>query len=396
MLGEWISSRNLTMWCAPGRMECPLFLLIQGWIKPMRISFWQSVKKLVAAGLFGFGATTAQAFDEQPIRLQSFDEVYNLNDKMMYRDQSCVVTPVCDLAGTCDYSAGCCDDNCECIGNWRDNSQIWIGGDAYKSLGDQTPVAFPSPLALTNSFGMVGGFNTGLALGDSRVRAQVGGSYGLYDLKGRTTVAPGTDNSLEQQTFFTAGFYKRSDILDCDRISWGLVYDTLWDHQWGWQTNEVFLGQVRGILGYALNECNEVGVWGTFHTQSDKVSLSPFSPLTEIRTMNQANAYLRHNWAFGGSSMAYVGAVDKADIASWQFGLLNLVPVSHNTSVYANYTYVAPGSATGLVGAAEEQWNVSVGLMYSFGGKAVSSTVSGRAGLPLLPVANNGSFLITN
>ena len=34
----------------------------------MRISFWQSVKSLVAAGLLVLGATTAQAFDEQPTR----------------------------------------------------------------------------------------------------------------------------------------------------------------------------------------------------------------------------------------------------------------------------------------------------------------------------------------
>ena len=188
------------------------------------------------------------------------------------------------------------------------------------------------------------------------------------------------------------------NICDCDRISWGLVYDNLFDHQWGWAANSLYLSQIRGIFGYALNECNEVGGWGTFHTQYDNVSLGfPIGGVTtKIRAMNQANAYLRHNWAFGGSTMAYLGVVDKADIGSWQFGMLNQAPLSNNLSLYGNFTYVAPGSKTGLVGVAEEQWNVSVGLVYYWGGKAVSSTVSGQKGLPLLPVANNGSFLITN
>jgi hypothetical protein len=34
-------------------------------------------------------------------------------------------------------------------------------------------------------------------------------------------------------------------------------------------------------------------------------------------------------------------------------------------------------------------------LTFYLGGKSVSPNISGRQGLPLLPVANNGSLLIT-
>ncbi|MEO8497027.1 MAG: DUF6666 family protein [Planctomycetota bacterium] len=279
---------------------------------------------------------------------------------------------------------GCGD---ECVGNWRDNTEVWAGADAYKSLGDSL---LPLPIGASNSFGAVAGFNSGVRLGDSRVRAQVGASYGVYDWKGRTGLSP---NSAEQQTYVTFGLYKRSDVCCDERISWGVVYDQFFGHQWGVAANEVYLSQIRGIAGYAINECNEVGVWGTFHTNHDSaILLAP----TTIRAMNQANAYWRHNWAFGGNSMMYAGAVDQADVASWQFGMLNTAPLSHSVSLYGNFTYVVPGSATGLVGAAEEQWNASVGLVYYLGGKAVNKTVSGNKGLALLPVANNGSFLITN
>ena len=112
--------------------------------------------------------------------------------------------------------------------------------------------------------------------------------------------------------------------------------------------------------------------------------------------MNQYNAYWRYNWDFGGQTMLYVGAHDPADIGSWLFGLLGQAPLSDRTALYGNFTYSFPSSSTGAVGSNEEEWNFGVGLVYSLGGKAASPSVSGQKGLPLLPVANNGSFLITN
>ena len=291
---------------------------------------------------------------------------------------------------------GCPDD---CVGNWRDNTEVWMGFDAHRAFGDGRFAAFfPLPFATANSMGAVAGFNSGIGLGNSKVRAQVGASYGVYDFKGRTIDDPGQEASLEQQAYFTFGTYKRSDVCCGDRISWGVVYDQFIGHQWGWTADEVHLGQLRGILGYALNEHNEVGVWGTAHTDDDVSLISGVGAgiPTTIRAMHQVNAYWRHNWHFGANSMLYVGAVDKADVGSWQFGMTNTAPLNHSTSLYGNFTYAAPGSATGLVGAAEEQWYVSVGLVFSLGAKAQSATVSGNRGLPLLPVANNGSFLITN
>ena len=363
----------------------------------MRILFWQSVKSLVAAGLLGLAATTAQAYDQQPTRLPSFDEVYNLNEQTLFRGQTCGAAASCDSAGNCDGSADCCDDDCDCIGNWRDNTYVWFGGEAYKSIGDTGLNFNPPPFALGSSFGVVSGFNTGFAIGDSRIRGQIGGSFGVYDFKGRT-LAPKND-SLENQSYMTAGIYKASDISNCERISWGVVYDAFLGHQYGWAGNEIFVSQIRYMAGYALNECNEIGFWGTAQVHDDDdvdLTFPIAAPRNTVHAMNQLNTYFKHNWAFGGMSTVYGGVFDKADIASWQFGLLNLAPVNHNLSVYANFTYVVPSSATGIVGAAEEQWNVSAGLVYYFGGKAVADTVSGHRGLPLLPVANNGNFLITN
>lgn len=285
-----------------------------------------------------------------------------------------------------DVTYECCD----CVGNWLDNTLLWAGFDAFKSLGDSIPPA-GTGTGFMNSAGAVAGFNTGFRLGDLRPRGQIGASYGVYDWKGRDTVS---NSSAEQQTFLTVGVYKRSDVAECDNISWGLVYDQFWGHQWGVFANEVYLGQFRGIVGYAWNDWNEVGVWGTLHTTTD--STAPFLTPPAIRAMNQANVYLRHNWEFGGSTMAYAGAVDNADVASWLLGMLGTAPLNDRVSLYGNAVFALPGSGGCADGSNELQWNLGVGLQVSLGGKSVSSTVSGHQGLPLLPVANNGSFLITN
>jgi len=294
-----------------------------------------------------------------------------------------------------------CGDSCgnSFLGSLRENTEIWIGGDAYRGFGDGRYINFnPLPFATGNSAGIVAGFNSGVPLGNSQIRGQIGASYGAYDFKGRTIDDPGQEASIEQQSFVTVGLYKRSDVCCGDRLSWGVVYDQLFAHQWGWTADEVYLSQIRGIMGYAINECNEFGVWGTFATNRDTVVISDAASgiTSTVRAMNQANAYWRHNWAFGANTMLYVGAVDQADVASWQLGMLGTAPLSHSAGLYGNFTYVVPGSGTGLVGAAEEQWNASVGLVFYLGAKAVSPTVSGNQGMPLLPVATNGTLLITN
>ena len=351
----------------------------------MRIYSSRVLAALVPALICVSGSAQAQVSQFlKPVSLTS----QSFTSSSYYADESGGQSVTAGAATQSAGSCGSCQNTCECIGNWRDNTQVWFGADAYKSIGDAAQ-PLRSATGFMNSAGVVSGFNTGFRLGQSRVRGQIGASYGIYDLKGRDTASP---SSSEQQTFVTFGFSKRSDILHDDRISWGLVYDQFFGHQWGLFGNEVYLSQVRGIMGYALNECNEIGVWGTFHANNDAsvVNVGP------VRASNQANAYWRHNWDFGGSTMAYVGGVDRADIGNWLVGVLGQAPLSDNVSLYANTTFAFPSSKTGIVGSNELEWNFGLGLMYSFGGKAVSPSVSGQQGLPLLPVANNGSMLITN
>jgi hypothetical protein len=285
-----------------------------------------------------------------------------------------------------DCGAGCKDDCC-CVGGWRDNTEVFFGGDAYASIGD-----FPAG-GYGNSFGLVSGFNTGFGIGDSEIRGQIGASYGFYDFKGRGFGAE--VDSLEEQVYLTTGIYRRADLDYGERFTWGMVVDGLVTDNWGANANELDLAQFRGIGGVALNDCNEVGLWGTLNL-SDDTAVITGRGTPSVRAMKQTNAYWKHNTQFGGETMVYVGAMDTADVGDWVFGLTGRAPLSCNTGLYGGFNYVTPSVNTGIVGDTEDSWNVNFGIVIYLGGKSESPNVAGNAGLPLLPVANNGSFLITD
>lgn len=303
--------------------------------------------------------------------------------------------------GDCGSSTECGDcisnDCCEqpCIGNWRDNTVVFAATDAWSNIGDGV-IALGSPFGAARTQGNYGvrfGSNTGFGLGDSRVRAQVGSSYGAYDLKGRTNFTGATSASaVEQQIFATAGLYKRSDILNGDAIAWGVVYDYMYDSDWGAQGNSnLNFGQIRSIFGYALSESNEVGISSTLRAQSDSAALVGFTA-SRIHAVDQANIFWHHNWQSGGDTWLSVGAADSP--TSWTLGFAGQAPLSRGVSLFTSANYYIPGSATGAAGATEEIWNVTAGLSISLGGKAYNRTVSGNAGMPLLNVADNGTFAL--
>jgi hypothetical protein len=306
-----------------------------------------------------------------------------------------------ELCGHGSDSCECsdlCSSSGACLGSWLDNTVVFTGADAYKSIGERITNINGGTGALTGSFGGVTGFNTGFALGDSSLRGQVGASYGVYDLRGRIRLVP-EDTTTEEQGFFTTGVYKRGDASSGDPLSYGMVVDAFATDDWGVNANSIDLGQVRGIMGYALSERFEVGGFGTADIWDDQAAVTVAGApgvRRTVRAAKQFNGYLRGNTPFGGSLMGYAGLFDGADIQAWQFGATGDAPLSNWFSLYGNFNYAVPSASAGPAGSGEEQFAVQFGVAYYFGGKAVSPTVTGQKGLPLLDVANNSSFLITD
>lgn len=277
---------------------------------------------------------------------------------------------------------------------------VFAAAETYKSIGDRLTNINGGTGSLTGSFGAVGGFNTGFELGDSTIGVQGGASWGIYDFKGRLRIVP-NDTEPERQAYYTAGIYRRGNMSVgsfLDRISGGVVYDVFKARQWGINANDINLSQVRYIAGFALIPSTEVGVWGTVGVNGDRAAITVAGApglLTAIHAMRQTNFYVKHNFDFGGQVMAYYGVLGNADIAKWQAGLTAQAPLSPYWAAFANANYVVPRTPAGPVGSGQEQFSASVGLAFYFGGNAQSPTVSGNKGLPMLDVASNRTFLIS-
>ncbi len=280
----------------------------------------------------------------------------------------------------------------ECIGSWWDNTSIFFAGDAWRTRADDD---YPG------NFGFRTGFNTALAgCWDAPIRMQLGASFAGYDLGGRDGdlgADPDSSASVEQQIFATFGCYQRSDICQRRPWSWGAVIDLLYDNHLGEEAEEVFNRQVRFQLGYTWDEANEFGAWGAVQINWARY-VSDTLGRTRVRGLDQLNFFWHRNWALGGDTWLYAGIAEEP--GEWTLGFLGQAPLSPAVALFGGVTYVVPSSPAGDpppgIGQfyAEEYWNVSFGIVWYPGCKAARETASGPRGLPLLPLADNGSFLL--
>ncbi len=284
-----------------------------------------------------------------------------------------------------------CSDDPGC-GGLFDNYYIFGGFDAWSG---------PSDDDAANNFGTRIGFNLGAPLSQSRgIGGQFGMSYGAYNFHGRdngANLSAFEGASIEDQIFITLGAFKRCNLSgDCpDRISWGLVYDHLITDNYSEHAWEFGIGQFRGQLGYALDCYNEVGFMFALHTNDEERALSG-GQSSSVSALDQGSLYYRHHFCWGADTMLYVGLAEEP--GDFIFGMRNEVPLSERCSLYANAQYILPSTSGGDDASrnmfAEEFWNVSVGFAFYPNCNAVSKSVCGRRWMPLLPVADNGSFAV--
>jgi hypothetical protein len=281
----------------------------------------------------------------------------------------------------------------------------FTGLDSFRGIANGT---YPS------NNGAVSGFNLGGALLDSYgIGWQAGMSYGLYNFEG--TSSPGSHlNASTQQAFVTIGVFRRAD--EDHRFSWGIVHDWMFTNNFGAFGNSPTLSQFRGQAAWALSAWNQVGVWSAIEDRTVTRSTGALGTPITYQAIDQANVFWDHQYgAFGATSRFSVGVplrnrLDQVangfPVGGYGGTLGGLIlstnwtaPVTDRMSLYANAMYMMPTahagvSTLGASAAAQEFWNVSVGLSFSPRGNLRSKTIAGRRLMPYLPVANNSSFLV--
>jgi len=298
----------------------------------------------------------------------------------------------------CEESCGCesccchlgCDDNCSPYGIVG-----FAGLDAFNGISDATR---PS------NFGAVTGLNLGaplMGLGEYGVGWQVGLSYGLYDFDGRAPVVAGESAAgCQQQTFVTTVLFRKAH--GDQRWSFGVVYDWMYNTDWGVYGNDPTLGQWRGQVEYSLNGCNGAGIWAAQRDLGSSQRLPDTYTTVNTRAISQVNFFWHHKFCSGADSWLWTGipdhgrlnTVEGGSLGDWTFGAGVQVPLSCRLALYANGSYMHPSAAAGTTAANEAFWDVSMGVAWYFGGNARSHAINGNCWTPYLPVANNSTFLV--
>ena len=306
---------------------------------------------------------------------------------------SCCDPACCDCDCGSAFESCCCDpctrlgcDCCPCRGIVG-----FAGLDAFKGVSDGI---------FNSNFGAVAGLNasTGLfGLADYGIGWQLGMSYGVYDFDGGALVNP---RESQQQIFVTTGFFRKA--AGNQRLSFGVVYDWMFNDHWGYLGTNPTMGQWRGQVEWALSGSNAFGVYGCLNDLYSIQNATSGQARYSVRnqSLTQVNFFWHHKFASGADSWLWVGAPENirlnapGSLGDFIIGANVQVPISERLALYGNAQYMHPSATASMTAAAEEDWNIGAGIVWYFGGHARSRSINGKCWLPYLPVANNSTFLV--
>ncbi|HXT58648.1 MAG TPA: DUF6666 family protein [Pirellulales bacterium] len=360
--------------------------------------------------LLGANATWAQApsppgnpdSQKYPVSLASYDQgpptIPREGPQAPIMAESLSETPPAEPGAELAPHCTTCDDgSCVSCRDLRPDCQdcprfgflAFSGADTFRNIADG---------AFQSNFGSVSGLNAAVPL--PRFEAlglgwQLGASYGVYDLSGRSS-STSHPSGVQQQIFITTGFFHRGN--DGQRFSYGLVYDWMINNNYGASAVPPTLGQWRGQAEWAFSSFNSLGIWATvrdkgFNRQAPENAL-------QISPLSQLDFFWHHKYAQGADSWFYLGLPTQkklggpGTLGEFIMGGSAQVPISPQLAMYANAMYMWPSASSGAVAATQDAYNVGFGLAWYPGLNARTRTVNGGCWLPYLPLANNGNFLV--
>lgn len=295
----------------------------------------------------------------------------------------------------CYDSVGCdCCGRCGCLG--CDECPPYgvvglFGFDSFKGISDAV---------MYSNYGAVMGLNAAVPVPGLRDRGfgwQLGMTYGVYDWDGGSYLQPTTS---QQQIFVTTGFYRKAGIDQ--RLSFGIVYDWMINNNWGFIGTNPTIGQWRGQVEWAFGDgCNSIGVYGAIRDlyARETIIIQDVPVIVTTRAVSQYNLFWHHKFASGADSWVWIGGLQTdrlngdGSLGDWVIGASIQAPLNDRLALYGNAQYMHPSGVAGEASAAEAGWNVGAGIVWYFGGHAVSKRINGKCWLPYLPVANNSTFL---
>lgn len=249
--------------------------------------------------------------------------------------------------------------------------------------------------------GMRTGINFGNRLGwiteRTGICSQIGASVGVYDWSGTAYRSQHNDRA-ETQGFLTYGFYRRPTAAS--PLVGGVVQDWSFNDTYGIYAQNPVLSQLRGQVGYATSASNEYGIMGATHLMGASRTVPGIGQVT-WRPISYLAGYWHHKWnACGPDTWLAVGAPSQSRLAGggsvgdYLVSASANCPLSNAVSLVSGVMYMHPSSSPKPTAAFDETWNFSIGISLYPGRNARNANIAGQQAMPLLNVANNGSFLV--
>ncbi len=252
-----------------------------------------------------------------------------------------------------------------------------------------------------NNYGVCIGFSTAAPipyLCTYGLGCQLGGSYAALDFAGRGWNSS-NKKSIQSQEFLTLGFFLHPHPQI--PMSVGIVYDWMFNQNYSIFAKNPTLQQLRGQFGFFATRSDEIGCWGTYDIKkTDKIqNYSAYDFKITYRPIAQANFFWRHLYGNGVESNVWIGAPLRNRLnrkisnrpGKYIVGLELNVPFFEDWVFAGKASYMQPGTKTGVYGEREYGSNISINIVYFFGGNP--NTTENSAWLPYMPIADNSNFL---
>lgn len=289
--------------------------------------------------------------------------------------------------GACCNGCGAVPEACCChpfgwLLDWS-RGDLWLGTTSFTGAGNFLGVDAGDQGQVSGNFGFQEGFNFGTRLPGvmgGQLGSQIGMRFTQSQLDG---TAAGNDS--RQQTFVTAGLFRRVDY----GLQGGLVVDYLHD-DWVYKAD---LLQLRGELSFLFSPCHDFGFRFTENQQTDDTQayLRGRSLPVDLRlsSLNTYRFFYRARMGERGASVAELQAGFSEDSAAI-LGANFRIPLQNQLGLDLNANYLMPPSDS-TAPHTLESWNLNIALVWTpgrcFGG-------DGDYYRPLLDVGHNGNFLI--
>lgn len=287
---------------------------------------------------------------------------------------SCGVGPVlpgemmvdgCGGCGACDACGPpCCLVPCPDLRN----SEVFVGVQGFTNWANQS----------TGSFGFHQGVNWGVPIRIGYWQ-EIGYQLGFRAVQSNLGGSALTDEA-RSQVFATMGFFRRVD--------WGLQWGVVVDYQHDGWYHSADLAQVRGEIGWVNRRAGEIGFWFASAVNEDELLLG------QNRVLLEATDIYAAYWRFKFPETCNATGRLFAGVTAAEEGVLGAdfeTPINSYLALRGGFTYLIPDETLDEFRVHEESWNVAFSLVWRPGRNVHDC---GNYYRPLLPVADNGSFII--